>query len=373
MVARTSAILAAVVALLLGALIGGLGERFLLSGDEGMPAAGAGSAPTLAPAPSNSLAAPGVPVAGYSVAEIAEMVMPSTVYIEATDGLRGASGTGAVMTSDGYIVTNQHVVAGAGDSGRISVTFADGTMEEAELVASTEDYDLAVLLVDRTDLTPLPFADSDQVRVGDPVVAVGAPLGLEGTVTSGIVSALNRAVTAGDMTSVSYINAIQTDAAINPGNSGGPLVNDRGELIGINTAIAQGGGTATATGSIGLGFAIPSNQVERTTDQLISQGYATYPIIGVLVDGRYHEEGVLVAEDPSEDGTPPITPGGPAELAGIEPGDVILSIEGKPMTSSDELIVFVRAHSPGDVLTLQIVRDGTEMTIDVTLGEQRAN
>lgn len=372
MVSRTAAGLAAAAALFLGTIVGGVSERYLLTDDGGAAEAAAVTSPVGSTVP-QAINPQSAPVSSYSVADIAEMVTPSTVYIEASDGPRGASGTGAVMSADGLIVTNQHVVAAAGDSGRITVTFHDGTLEEATLVASTEDYDLAVLTVDRTDLTPLVFADSDEVRVGDPVVAVGAPLGLEGTVTSGIVSALNRAVTAGDMASVSYINAIQTDAAINPGNSGGPLVNERGELIGINTAIAQGGGLSAATGSIGLGFAIPSNQVARTTDQLITQGYATYPIIGVLLDGRYTEEGVLVSMDPTQDGTPPITPGGPAEQAGVEPGDVILSIDGVPMASSDEAIVFIRAHAPGDTLVLHIVRDGQEIDIPVVLGEQRAN
>ena len=272
-VRRSTAVLAVLLALLAGLLLGGLGERFLFADGNAVNSGAPSSQSPLGTVAPQAITGPDPLAVEYSVADIAERVMPSTVYIEATDGPRGASGTGAVMSADGFIVTNQHVVAIAADRGRITVTFSDGSVEDAEIVAATEDYDLAVLWVDRTDLTPLPFADSDGVRVGDPVVAVGAPLGLEGTVTSGIVSALNRAVTAGDITSVSYINAIQTDAAINPGNSGGPLVNSAGELIGINTAIAQGGGASSATGSIGLGFAIPSNQVARTTEQLITQGF----------------------------------------------------------------------------------------------------
>src|SRR5659263_51854 len=264
------------------------------------------------------------------------------------------------------------VIAEAVDGGTIQVTFSDGTVEQAEVVGRTADYDLAVLHVDRTGLRPLTLANSDDVAVGDPVIAVGAPLGLEGTVTSGIVSAINRAVQAGSAGATTFMNAIQTDAAINPGNSGGPLVNASGEVIGINTAIAQASGTSQATGSIGLGFAIPSNQVKRTTDQLIETGTATYPIIGILLDSRYTGEGVQVATAAS-DGNEPVTPGGPGELAGIRAGDIILSIDGQPMTSADEVIVFVRAHAPGDEITLTIRRGGREDDVTVTLGEQEAN
>lgn len=308
---------------------------------------------------------------GVDIASIAAQALPRTVAIEtiAEDGT-GGSGSGLVLRADGYILTNAHVVT-LNDAGEVALTviFSDGSEEEAELVGVTQDYDLAVLRVDRTDLEPLVLADSDQLAVGQPVVAVGAPLGLEGTVTSGIVSALNRPVQAGDAQVVSFINAIQTDAAINPGNSGGPLLNADGEVVGINSAIAQASGQAT--GNIGLGFAIPSNQARRTAEQLIEFGYATYPVVGVLLNSGYTGEGVQVAEEAYED-TPPLTPGGPAELAGIEPGDLIVALDGEPMTSPDELIVAIRAHAPGDEIVLTI-RDGdVERDVAVTLGEERS-
>jgi putative serine protease PepD len=229
-----------------------------------------------------------------------------------------------------------------------------------------------VLKVDRTGLTPLPLGDSDDVAVGDPVMAIGAPLGLQGTVTTGIISALNRPVSAGDATATAFINAIQTDAAINPGNSGGPLVNSAGEVIGITSAIAQVPGMASAggSGSIGLGFAIPANQARHTAEQLIETGSATYPVIGVLVDGRYTGEGVKVVDE-VVDGQEPVTPGGPADKAGIQAGDIILSIDGRPVTQSDELIVAIRAHQPGDTITLRVRsgEGGEERDVDVVLSE----
>jgi putative serine protease PepD len=291
------------------------------------------------------------------VAAIAQAVLPSVVAIEVRTPTAAGTGSGFVLREDGYLLTNSHVVAQGGAGAEIVVVFADGSEERAELVGRTSEYDLAVIKVDRQGLTPLVLGDSDAVVVGEPVVAIGAPLGLASTVTSGIVSALNRPVTAGDPASPAFINAIQTDAAINPGNSGGPLVNARGEVIGINSAIAQAPGTSQqSAGSIGLGFAIPSNQARRTAEQLIETGRATYPVIGALLDTRYQGEGVQVAAEP-QNGTPPLTPGGPAERAGIRPGDVILAIDGRPVTEPDELIVAIRSRAPGDAVVLT-VRDG---------------
>lgn len=311
----------------------------------------------------------GDPAEMTGVAAIAEAVLPSVVAIEVRSATGGGTGSGFVLREDGYVLTNDHVVAPAADGASVVVVFADGSEEPAELVGRTTEYDLAVIKVERAGLTPLVLGDSDAVVVGESVVAIGAPLGLASTVTTGIVSALNRPVTAGDPQAPAFINAIQTDAAINPGNSGGPLVNARGEVIGINSAIAQAPGTAqTSAGSIGLGFAIPSNQARRTAEQLIETGRATYPVIGALLDVRYVGEGVQVAAEP-QDGTPPLTPGGPADRAGLEPGDVILAIDGRPVTAADELIVAIRARAPGDAVVLTVREGDGEREVRVVLDE----
>ncbi|MPV39136.1 PDZ domain-containing protein [Georgenia subflava] len=344
------------VSLLLGVLVGGLGARsFFVVGQDG----GTSTLPVSAGAGAR---------APDSVAGIAEAVLPSTVYIQAGGNGQASSGSGMVLREDGYIVTNNHVIEPAADGGRLVVGFADGTEEEAEIVGRTPDYDLAVLKVDRTGLEPLVLADSTTIAVGDPVVAIGAPLGLEGTVTSGIISALNRPVRAGSAGPSTFINAIQTDAAINPGNSGGPLVDAGGQVVGINTAIAQASGAGQATGSIGLGFAIPANQVRRTTDQIIATGEATYPVIGVALDTRYGGEGVKVLDEDLDD-TPAVTPDGPGDVAGIRPGDVIVSIDGRPVTDPDELIVAVRSKAPGEEVVLGVRRGGSVEEVTVVLGE----
>ncbi|ADG73914.1 peptidase S1 and S6 chymotrypsin/Hap [Cellulomonas flavigena DSM 20109] len=293
-----------------------------------------------------------------SIAGIAAGVLPSVVSLAVTTADGGATGSGFVLRQDGYVLTNNHVVQGA-EGGTLVVQLSDGSELPGTVVGATADYDLAVVKVDATGLTPLALGDSDAVVVGDPVVAIGAPLGLVGTVTTGIVSALNRPVVAGaSETEQAFINAIQTDAAINPGNSGGPLVNARGEVVGINSAIAQLPGRVTDMGSIGLGFAIPSNQARRTAEQLIETGRATYPVIGVTLDPAYSGEGVQVfAQDP-RDGVA-VREDGPADRAGIRRGDVILAIDGRPVTESEELIVAIRARQVGDTVVLR-VRTGEE-------------
>ncbi len=309
-----------------------------------------------------------------SVAGVASAVLPSVVAILVSGADGQGTGSGFVIDGErGYVLTNNHVVASAASGtsgatgGTIKVVLENGQQEDARIVGRDPSYDLAVIKVERDDLPALEFGDSDSVVVGDSVVAVGAPLGLQGTVTTGIVSALNRPVTAGDQNETSYINAIQTDAAINPGNSGGPLVDAQGRVIGVNSAIARAPGTVGGTsGSIGLGFAIPSEQAQRTAEQLITTGRAEHPIIGVILDRAYEGEGVKVIET-TPDGTEPVTPDGPADRAGIRPGDVIVAFEGRPVTDPDELVVAIRAQTPGDTVTLTVRRGGVDREVDVTL------
>jgi putative serine protease PepD len=306
------------------------------------------------------------------VTAIASTVLPSVVFIS-VEGAGGAGvGSGFVVRDDGYIVTNNHVIEGASEGdGTIQVELSEGDPLEAEIVGRDVQYDLAVLKVDRNGMTPLQFGDSDQLQVGEQVVAVGAPLGLDSTVTSGIVSAMNRPVVAGTGTSTSYINAIQTDAAINPGNSGGPLLDMNGHVIGVNSAIAQIPDmvASSPSGSIGLGFAIPGNQVRRTTEQLIETGSSDHPIIGVFVDTTYRDGGARVLEEEDlEEGQDPVADGGPADEAGIQPGDILLSIDGQEVENSNHLIVLLRSHEIGDTVEIEVRSpDGTERTVSVTL------
>jgi putative serine protease PepD len=316
-----------------------------------------------------------VPVAGSterpsgSVAGVAQRVLPSVVSIKVQGADGAGTGSGFVIRPDGYLVTNNHVVEGAGSSGSIVVVFADGSQAPARVVGADASYDLAAIKVNRTGLPALSFGDSSSVLVGDEVIAIGAPLGLQGTVTTGIVSALNRPVSAGGGGEApAFINAIQTDAAINPGNSGGPLVNLAGEVIAVNSAIARVPGSASLgqSGNIGLGFAIPSAQARRTVQELIRTGKAQHPVIGVLLDRSYTGQGVRVASAVSG-GQRPVTPGGPADKAGIRPGDIITRFEGRPVTEPDQLVVAIRAKAPGDTVSLTVRSGGRERTVRMTL------
>lgn len=312
-------------------------------------------------------------VAG-TVAATADDVIRSVVSLEVRGQTGVSTGSGFVLSADGYIVTNNHVVSAADAGAVVTVILWDGSEHVGELVGRTVNYDLAVLRIEHDELDALVLGDSDAVVVGDAVIAVGAPLGLDGTVTTGIVSAKNRPVVAGGQAEQAFINAIQTDAAINPGNSGGPLVNAAGEVIGINSAIAQPPGRAEATGSVGLGFAIPSNQVRRTAAELIETGQATYPVIGVLLDTSYVGEGVQVVTDDAAADGPAVSPDGPADRAGIVPGDVILAIDGRPVTQPDELIVAIRAKAPGDAVLLSVrTGDGDAREVRMDLDEAVSN
>jgi putative serine protease PepD len=300
-----------------------------------------------------------------SVAGIAARVLPSVVSIS-TDSANGSStGSGFVIDSSGYILTNNHVVEAAAMAGAtISVTLNSGKTVGATIVGRDTSYDLAIVKIAIANLPALQFGDSDKIQVGDSVIAVGSPLGLSGTVTSGIISAKNRAVTAdGSSGESSFINALQTDAAINPGNSGGPLVDSTGAVIGVNSAIASlGSSYGSQPGSIGLGFAIPINQARKTADQLIKTGKSTYPVVGISLDMGYTGLGAKIANSVSG-----VREGGPAAKAGLKVGDVITAFDGKTINSADELIVAVRAKNVGDHVKLRYLRAGIAHDAAVTL------
>ncbi|MEV1062430.1 trypsin-like peptidase domain-containing protein [Streptomyces sp. NPDC050263] len=314
--------------------------------------------------------------AAEGVAGIAARALPSVVTLHVSGSQESGTGTGFVLDSRGYILTNNHVVEPAGGDGEISVVFNGGQTAEAEVVGRDSGYDLAVVRVTGVKgLQPLRLGNSDNVRVGDPVVAIGAPFDLEGTVTSGIISARERPVVAGgesgDGSDVSYVDALQTDAPINPGNSGGPLLDAQGQVIGINSAIRSAddgtdSGSAQA-GSIGLGFAIPINQGKRVAEELINNGKASHPVIGIILDLDYAGDGARVGEADG-DGDAPVTPGGPGDRAGIRAGDVVTEVDGQRVHSGEELIVKTRAHRPGDRLELTIQRDGRQRTLTLVLG-----
>ncbi|MFD6424526.1 trypsin-like peptidase domain-containing protein [Streptomyces sp. NPDC060198] len=311
-----------------------------------------------------------------SVAGIAASALPGVVTLHVSGSAESGTGTGFVLDDQGHILTNNHVVAPAGSSGDITVTFSGGENARAEVVGTDSGYDLAVVKVDGVSgLRPLTLGNSDNVAVGDPVVAIGAPYDLSNTVTSGIISAKQRPITAGGeeegATDVSYVDALQTDAPINPGNSGGPLLDARAQVIGINSAIraADTGSAETGAqaGSIGLGFAIPINQGKRVAEELINTGKATHPVIGVTLDMEYTGDGAKVNTE-GADGSAAVTEGGPGDRAGVRPGDVITAVDGVRVHNGEELIVKIRAHRPGDRLGLRLTRGGKELSMTLTLG-----
>jgi putative serine protease PepD len=316
-----------------------------------------------------------------SVAGIAAKTLPSVVTIETKAGGEQGTGTGFVFDKQGHILTNNHVVASGGDGGGLSATFSDGKKYEAEVVGKAEGYDVAVIKLNNADdrkLSPLALGQSNNVAVGDATVAIGAPFGLSGTVTTGIVSAKNRPVASSDgqSSNASYMNALQTDASINPGNSGGPLLNAQGAVIGINSAIQSAGGEGGTgqgqSGSIGLGFAIPVNQAKRVATQLIKTGTPVYPVIGATVTMDQKGGGAVIANKGEGNGSA-ITKGGPADKAGLKPGDVITKLDDTTIDSGPTLIGTIWTHKPGQKVKITYKRDGEESTTEVTLGSRKGD
>jgi putative serine protease PepD len=340
--------------------------------------------PPVAQAP--AWAKPAADAPAGSVEQVAAKVMPSVVKLQISMGQQGEEGSGIVLTGDGLILTNNHVVAaaagdeqeaqptsadssGGGDVSK-TVTFSNGQTVPFTVVGTDPTGDLAVVRAQGVSgLTPITIGSSKDVKVGEQVVAIGSPLGLQGTVTTGIVSALDRPVAAGDGSgkSASVLDAIQTDAAINPGNSGGALVNMNGELIGVNSAIASmGGGDAGSgggqSGSIGLGFAIPSDQAKRIADELVSTGTATHGSLGVQISNDATKgNGAAIAE---------VVDGSPAAAAGLPSGAVITKIDGQVIDGPEALVAAVRSKAPGDNVSLTYLDDsGATQTTQVTLGK----
>ncbi len=314
-----------------------------------------------------------------TIAGVAAKALPSVVTIDAqSGGGEGGTGTGFVYDKEGHILTNNHVVASAADSGQVTATFSDGKKYDAEVVGRAQGYDVAVLKLKKAPdgLTPLPLGDSEKVAVGDSTIAIGAPFGLSNTVTTGIISAKDRPVASGDGSSNknSYMSALQTDASINPGNSGGPLLDAGGAVIGINSAIqsTSGGLGQSQAGSIGLGFAIPVNQAKNVAEQLIKTGEPVYPVIGATVTMEEKTGGAVIS-DKGAANTPAVTPDGPAAKAGLKGGDVITKFNDTVIESGPTLIGEIWTHKPGDKVTVTYERDGKTATAELVLGERKGD
>jgi putative serine protease PepD len=306
------------------------------------------------------------PTLDGTVAAAAAKIEPSLVTIAVQSGGSGGIGSGVILDKDGHILTNNHVVAGAGEQATISATFHNGTTATARIVGTSESTDLAVIKVDGVqDLNPATFAKSSELIVGQTVVAAGAPLGLAESVTSGIVSNTARPVRSGNNNDAVYL-AVQTDAAINPGNSGGPLVDLNGAVVGINSSIAStsSGADGGQPGNIGIGFAVPSDVASRVASELIATGKSSNAALGVSLTGSDSELPTGVGVPLQE-----VISGGAAEQAGLRAGDVVTKINDFDTTTADGLIAATRFYAPGTTVTLTFVRDGgPAQTVEVTLG-----
>ena len=348
---------------LIGGLIGGFaggfaGERSDSSGSESSGSSTSG--------PSGDLSQ-----VVCDATQVADSALPAIVTISVESGSGSGVGSGSIIREDGYILTNNHVISAAATEGAITVLFSNGESEPATLVGRAPRADIAVLKVDASATLPaIEIGDSESLVVGQPVVALGAPLGLSSTVTTGIISALGRDVTvpSDDDRLALLAGAIQTDAAINPGNSGGALVDCSGAQIGVNTAIATVG-SSEASGNVGIGFAVPMSLAQSIVDQLIENGTVTYPYMGIAV--------VLISADAAEKFDTPqglfidsVTAGSPAAEAGLQEGDIITQLDGQPATTLTALTRIQLTKKVGDVVSVTYLRDGTEATTDVTLGTE---
>lgn len=363
-----------VVTAMLAALVGALvGAGAMVAYTEGRAAPGGAD---LTPAGgTEDVFAPTLEVEGEGldrVAAIAAAVVPTVVQVDIEGGgplgQGTGNGSGVIYRSDGHVLTNHHVVEAADT---VEVVLADGTRLPAEVVGTDPDNDLAVIRVDRTGLPAIQIGDSSTLRIGELAVAIGSPFGLEGTVTAGVVSAVNRDIPIGGpgRPSLTMFNVIQTDAPINPGNSGGPLVGGDGRLIGINSAILT---TAGAASNAGVGFAIPVNTAVDIADALIADGFVRHPLLGVqgadvseqLGERLGVEEGAYIEQ---------VQPGTPAEAAGLRSDDVIVGIDDVPITTMSDLVLEIRNRKVGEEVTVTYIRDRTEGTAEVTLAERPRN
>jgi putative serine protease PepD len=307
------------------------------------------------------------------VTPVAQQTLPSVVTISVQGQSASGTGSGEVIRPGGYILTNNHVIAAAADGGSISVRFSDGTTADAELTGRDPLTDIAVIKVSgESNLRVIPVGESGKLVIGQPVVVLGAPLGLTSTVTSGIVSALDRTiqVPGEDNQSALLVDAVQTDAAINPGNSGGAMVNCAGQFVGMPTAgasVPSSSGEASG-GSIGLGFAIPSYLALRVADEIIATGHASHAYLGLQVSSL----SAAAAADGAAEGLliTGIDPSGPAQEAGLRPGDVITTIDDEQAVRTDQLVSVTLTKKPGDKVEIGYKRDGNTATTSVTLGEQ---
>jgi len=359
---RATALAAGLAALVFGGVGVGVGAE--IAGGDSTPASTAGL--TVAPSAGKVATDP------KSLAGVAAKVLPAVVSINVQVNGGGDTGSGVILRQDGYILTNNHVIAAAvGGGANITVTFNDGSTAPATIVGADAEDDLAVIKVTKTGLPVAVLGNAAEVKVGDAVLAIGSPLGLQGTVTSGIVSSVNRPVQTGDENQSPFggpqqpttvIDAIQTDAAINPGNSGGPLVNMNGEVIGINSAIASTGSSLGGqAGNIGVGFAIPVDQAKVVAQQLIATGKATHPLLGVSLGDATDSNGTALARVQS------VLAGGPAEKAGIKVGDIIVAVGDQKTAGAQAAIAAIRSHQPGQQVTVTVLRGSERKTFTVTL------